>query len=110
MNYDEYKLFFLFGDIGAGKTTFVANFLKNYEVSSPTFSICNQYDTNIFHFDLYNINGDFNSLNNLNFFEICYDSTVFVEWSEKIESNCWSFIKSPYIKLQFKDFQITKGT
>ncbi|MEM0173170.1 MAG: tRNA (adenosine(37)-N6)-threonylcarbamoyltransferase complex ATPase subunit type 1 TsaE, partial [Sulfolobaceae archaeon] len=49
------------GELGAGKTTFVKSFLKlfDYEgVSSPTFSIINEYqlgDFKIIHADFYRI-------------------------------------------------------
>ncbi|MBP0902449.1 tRNA (adenosine(37)-N6)-threonylcarbamoyltransferase complex ATPase subunit type 1 TsaE [Mariniflexile gromovii] len=50
------------GDMGIGKTTLIKTLVKklgsNDEVSSPTFSIVNEYelqDDKIFHFDLYRI-------------------------------------------------------
>ena len=52
----------LSGDLGAGKTQFVkgiCNFfgLNESEISSPTFSIVNEYPgkTSIYHFDFYRI-------------------------------------------------------
>ena len=49
----------LIGDLAAGKTTFVKGFLKGlgyeYTVSSPTFTLINNYDTeyNVMHVDFY---------------------------------------------------------
>lgn len=50
------------GNLGAGKTTFTQLLLKalgsHDEVSSPTYSIVNEYDTpkgKVFHFDLYRL-------------------------------------------------------
>jgi tRNA threonylcarbamoyladenosine biosynthesis protein TsaE len=51
------------GDLGAGKTTFVKEFVKflggnKNQVDSPTFSLLNTYlvyGKNIHHFDLYRI-------------------------------------------------------
>lgn len=50
------------GDLGAGKTTFTQYLLRYLEcedeVSSPTYSIVNEYETKlgkIFHFDLYRL-------------------------------------------------------
>ncbi|MDP2175060.1 MAG: tRNA (adenosine(37)-N6)-threonylcarbamoyltransferase complex ATPase subunit type 1 TsaE [Bacteroidota bacterium] len=51
------------GDLGAGKTTFTQSLLQSLgvskTVSSPTFNIVNEYQTNsgesIYHFDLYRI-------------------------------------------------------
>ena len=52
----------LSGDLGSGKTKFTEGFLSYYglqdEISSPTFTIVNEYkknDINIFHFDVYRI-------------------------------------------------------
>lgn len=56
----QHHILLLKGNLGAGKTTFTQFLLKNLnskdEVSSPTYSIVNEYDSpkgNIFHFDLY---------------------------------------------------------
>lgn len=56
----KHNILLLKGNLGAGKTTFTQYLLKNLgsndEVSSPTYSIVNEYDTpkgKIFHFDLY---------------------------------------------------------
>ena len=50
------------GDLGAGKTKFTEGFLKFFglekEISSPTFTIVNEYNTdnlNIYHFDVYRL-------------------------------------------------------
>ena len=55
----------LLGPNGAGKTTFSQVLLKELgsqdEVSSPTYSIVNEYDSpkgKIFHFDLYRMNSE----------------------------------------------------
>lgn len=59
----DVKVVFLHGDLGAGKTTFVKKFVETLkvreEVSSPTYSIVNEYATskgNIYHIDLYRLN------------------------------------------------------
>jgi len=67
--------------MGAGKTTFVAKELKKYPVTSPTFSIINQYAPNIFHADLYRIK-NVSELYNTDFFDILYDdkNTFYIEW------------------------------
>ncbi|WP_397362792.1 tRNA (adenosine(37)-N6)-threonylcarbamoyltransferase complex ATPase subunit type 1 TsaE [Olleya sp. R77988] len=51
------------GNLGTGKTTLIKSIVKhlgsNDVVSSPTFSLVNEYsgkDNTIFHFDLYRIN------------------------------------------------------
>ena len=49
----------LHGEMGAGKTTFVGEVVRNLYPdampSSPTFAIINQYADNIFHADLYRL-------------------------------------------------------
>lgn len=59
----KHKILLLKGNLGAGKTTFSQFLVKNLgssdEVSSPTYSIVNEYETpkgKIFHFDLYRMN------------------------------------------------------
>lgn len=58
----KHPILLLKGNLGAGKTTFSQFLLKELgsqdEVSSPTYSIVNEYDTSkgkVFHFDLYRL-------------------------------------------------------
>ncbi|MFP7657372.1 MULTISPECIES: tRNA (adenosine(37)-N6)-threonylcarbamoyltransferase complex ATPase subunit type 1 TsaE [Chryseobacterium] len=58
----QHPILLLKGNLGAGKTTFTQFLLKNLgsedEVSSPTYSIVNEYSSpkgKIFHFDLYRL-------------------------------------------------------
>lgn len=76
------------GEMGTGKTAFVKGILKglNYAgvVTSPTFAICHQYfaDINVYHLDLYRING-YEDLYSIGFFDIeDKDSVIFIEWAE----------------------------
>jgi tRNA threonylcarbamoyladenosine biosynthesis protein TsaE len=91
---DSQKIFCLFGEMGAGKTTFVKALCKALGVldlvSSPTFSIVNEYATEkdeaVFHFDFYRIR------NLEEAYDIGYENYFFsgdycfIEWPEKIES------------------------
>lgn len=53
------EVILLFGDLGAGKTTFVKGFLDGLkfkgDVTSPTFSLVNEYNAsiNVIHIDCY---------------------------------------------------------
>lgn len=58
----KHPILLIKGNLGAGKTTFSQVLLKALgsqdEVSSPTYSIVNEYDTpngKVFHFDLYRL-------------------------------------------------------
>ena len=58
----KHNILLLKGNLGAGKTTFTKYLLQslgsNDEVSSPTYSIVNEYNSpkgTIFHFDLYRL-------------------------------------------------------
>ena len=81
------------GEMGAGKTTLIKELLSLMSVvdnvSSPTFSIINEYYTDkneiIYHMDLYRIE-DISELDNIGFFEYLESGkTCLIEWGEMIE-------------------------
>ena len=79
------------GDLGAGKTAFTAGFVKGLgieaEVSSPTFSICNEYigeDVKVYHYDMYRIE-NWDDLYSCGFLDsIDKGAYVLCEWSENV--------------------------
>ena len=81
----------LTGPNGAGKTTFIKEFVKvlgtNDEVSSPTFSIVNEYDTDngkVYHFDFYRLNHEEEALD-FGIEEYLYSNQYcLMEWPNKI--------------------------
>jgi tRNA threonylcarbamoyladenosine biosynthesis protein TsaE len=89
---------YLYGEIGAGKTTFV-RFLINYlqkknkkkleEIVSPTFTIVQYYkiskEINIAHYDLYRIKKT-KDLNNIGLSEQQDSFINIVEWPELIKT------------------------
>ena len=85
------KVFAFHGDMGAGKTTFINTICKQLGVedvvSSPTFSIINQYQTNtgqtIYHLDLYRLKDEEEAI--MAGVEDCLYSGhyCFTEWPEK---------------------------
>lgn len=99
----ENKQIAFYGNMGAGKTTFITALCSELKaldlVSSPTFSIVNEYETEsgdtIFHFDFYRIN-EVEELYDIGFEEyIAKDAWCFIEWPEKGESLLnESFIKA----------------
>jgi tRNA threonylcarbamoyladenosine biosynthesis protein TsaE len=82
----------LYGDLGAGKTVFAKGLADGFgvsdvdEVSSPTFTLINQYagQIRIYHIDLYRI--ETGVLDGLGLEEIFDDSNaaVIVEWAEHL--------------------------
>ncbi|MCB9234413.1 MAG: tRNA (adenosine(37)-N6)-threonylcarbamoyltransferase complex ATPase subunit type 1 TsaE [Bacteroidia bacterium] len=86
------KIFAIYGDLGAGKTTLIQGICQELgspdAVKSPTFSIVNEYEYpggRIFHFDFYRIKHITEA------FDLGYEEYFdsgefcFVEWPEKIE-------------------------
>lgn len=88
---DDYDVFLLEGDLGAGKTTLVKAICKELgvqdEVSSPTFSIVNQYDYPegiLYHFDFYRLKQEEEAYD-IGFEEYLYSgNTCFIEWPDKV--------------------------
>lgn len=85
------KVFAFHGEMGAGKTTFIHALCEAMDVkgniSSPTFSIINQYATaagnTIYHMDLYRLK-DENEAINAGVEDCLYSgNTCLVEWPEK---------------------------
>ena len=82
---------FLYGEMGVGKTTFVKYFINEYqkinnltqtEITSPTFSLLNEYqvkDIRIKHYDLFRINRK-EDINNLDIFEKDNKLITLIEW------------------------------
>ena len=81
----------LFGDLGAGKTTFTQFVFSalgvNEIVNSPTFAILKSYKGkfNLHHFDTYRITVD--EAIEAGFDEVIDDrnSVIFIEWSENVQ-------------------------
>ena len=96
-------LIVLCGDLGSGKTKFTEGFLTYFglenEISSPTFTIVNEYqknDINIYHFDVYRLedSSEFYAIGGDEYFEkgICI-----IEWGELIQNA----LPNEYIKIDF---------
>lgn len=94
----------LSGDLGSGKTKFTEGFLSYFglagEISSPTFTIVNEYykdNINIYHFDVYRISSsdEFYAIGGEQYFEtgICI-----IEWGEIIKDA----LPANYIQISFE--------
>ncbi len=93
----------LTGDLGSGKTKFTEGFLSYFgledEISSPTFTIVNEYhknDINIYHFDVYRLedSSEFYAIGGEEYFE---NGICLIEWGELIEDA----LPNEYIKIDF---------
>lgn len=91
----------LTGELGAGKTKFTEGILSYFnlenEISSPTFTIVNEYineNINIYHFDVYRLSdsSEFYEIGGEEYFDkgICI-----IEWAELIEDA----LPSEYLKV-----------
>lgn len=93
----------LSGDLGSGKTKFTEGFLKyfnlNNEISSPTFTIVNEYknkDVNIYHFDVYRLtdSDEFYAIGGEEYFS---SGICIIEWGELIQD----VLPNDYIQISF---------
>ena len=90
----KYPTILFYGDLGAGKTTLIKALVKalgsNDSVSSPTFSLINEYKTRdgdtIYHLDLYRLKEE-NEAYDIGIEEILdRGSLKFIEWPQKINN------------------------
>ena len=100
------KIFLFYGEMGVGKTSFIKKFCKELRVSdivsSPTFSIVNQYsnvnDEIIYHFDFYRTEKK-EEVFDIGYEEYLFSSSYcFIEWPEKIED----LLPTNYLKINMK--------
>jgi tRNA threonylcarbamoyladenosine biosynthesis protein TsaE len=99
----ESKIWAFYGDLGAGKTTFIRHLCEQIgvveNVSSPTFSLINEYTTkdhsNVYHFDFYRIESvqEAVDIGCVEYFES--GSLCLIEWPEKI----LNLLPHPHIKI-----------
>ena len=97
----------LSGELGSGKTKFTQGILEYFdlanEISSPTFTIVNEYiknNINIYHFDVYRLSdsSEFYEIGGEEYFE---NGICMIEWGEIIED----VLPEDYIKISFeRDF------
>ena len=97
-------LIVLCGELGSGKTKFTEGFLTYFglenEISSPTFTIVNEYNTpnlNIYHFDVYRLADidEFSAIGGEEYFE---KGACIIEWGDIIEEA----LPKHYMKINIK--------
>lgn len=85
------RVFLFYGNMAAGKTTFIKELCQVLQVedntSSPTFSIVNEYNSSngtIYHFDFYRLKEEQEAFD-FGYEEYFYSGNYcFIEWPEKI--------------------------
>ena len=94
----------LSGELGSGKTKFVQGVLEYFgldsEISSPTFTIVNEYsknDINIYHFDVYRL-ADIDEFYAMGGDEYFSNGICLIEWGEMIEN----ILPEHYTKITFQ--------
>ena len=94
IKYSEHKVLLFHGEMGAGKTTLIKEICKELgsddSISSPTFSIVNEYITlnndTIYHFDFYRINS-VEEAYNIGIEDYFYtDAWCLIEWPSVIKN------------------------
>jgi len=95
----------LTGELGSGKTKFTQGFLEYFglenEISSPTFTIVNEYNSNtglnIYHFDVYRLSDtdEFYAIGGDEYFE---NGICIIEWGELIKDA----LPKDYIHITFE--------
>ena len=93
----------LMGDLGSGKTVFTKGFANalglDENITSPTFNIIKEYtggEANLYHMDLYRLNGDIKNLGLDEYFE--KDGVVIIEWADMIEE----YLPEERLDIKFK--------
>jgi tRNA threonylcarbamoyladenosine biosynthesis protein TsaE len=101
----DQRIFLFYGDMGAGKTTFIKSLCEalgvNESVTSPTFSIVNEYrgaDATVYHFDFYRLKSQSEAFD-MGYEEYFYSGAYcFIEWPEKIAD----LLPDRYLKVSIK--------
>jgi tRNA threonylcarbamoyladenosine biosynthesis protein TsaE len=107
------KIFVFYGEMGAGKTTFIkaicAELGVRNTVSSPTFSIVNEYEGNgqtIYHFDFYRIK-TIQEAFDIGYEEYFYSGDIcLIEWPEKVQE----LLPEHYVKVEITTIDLNIRT
>lgn len=100
------KVWLFVGEMGAGKTTLIKSVCQHLgvvdEMSSPTFSIVNEYrtktDKEVYHFDFYRME-DQNEAVNIGIEDYFFSGDpCFIEWPEIITP----FLPEKYLEISIK--------
>lgn len=91
----DHTVFAFYGEMGAGKTTFVKEICKvlgvTDPITSPTFAIVNEYRSDstaelVYHFDFYRVE-KIEEVFDFGYEDYFYSGAIcFIEWPERIDS------------------------
>lgn len=91
------------GELGSGKTIFTKGFAEalgiDENITSPTFNIIKEYNNeemNLYHMDLYRLEGDVRNLGLEEYFE--KGGVVIIEWADMIED----YLPEERLEIKFK--------
>ncbi|MFK5957820.1 MAG: tRNA (adenosine(37)-N6)-threonylcarbamoyltransferase complex ATPase subunit type 1 TsaE [Lutibacter sp.] len=94
IQFAKHNVLLFYGEMGVGKTTLIKEIVKQLgvtdNVSSPTFSLVNEYHTTkgekVYHFDFYRINNEEEAMD-MGIEEYFYSNSLcLVEWPNKVEN------------------------
>ncbi len=94
LQFSKHKVLLFYGEMGVGKTTLIKEIVKQLgvsdAVSSPTFSLVNEYhsvnDEKVYHFDFFRINKEEEAMD-MGIEEYFYSGNwCLVEWPNKVEN------------------------
>lgn len=98
----------LYGDLGAGKTTFTKVIAQSLgfkdDITSPTFIIRADHENNgmyLYHFDWYRLE-DKKDLEMIGFYDILGSGIVIIEWADKFKHVIDALDQSNVIRIYFK--------
>ena len=106
-------IYFLNGEMGAGKTTFVSSIMRHYnflDVSSPSYTLVNVYDSvpPVYHIDLYRCETQLSIDSiDLEYYFSSKEHLIFVEWGTRMEDVSWPFQTIDIVRLSEVAREIT---
>jgi len=100
--YPNHQVWLLYGELGAGKTTFVKGLgallgLEPRQIKSPTFTFVSEYEP-LIHYDLYRLEKLDEMMVALLDEHLQTGKRLVIEWPEKIQAH----LRIPHLKIRFK--------
>ena len=100
------------GNLASGKTTFVKKFVKelglHVDVSSPTFSIMNEYEDKVCHYDIYQ-NGVDGFLQSGLFEKLDEPKYHLIEWADEKLEEILKKMGFEYMKIEIETIEDKRG-